>query len=102
MSGWSKLKRKVDRWCEITEPWRVHDIRRACASGMQRLGVDREVIAACLNHSIPGVTSVYMRDKLEPQKRKALDAWAAHLEGILSGEAAASNVVPLVSTGETT
>ncbi len=79
MSGWSKLKRKIDRRCEITEPWRVHDVRRTCASGMQRLGVDREVIAACLNHSIPGVTSVYMRDKLEPQKREALQAWAGHV-----------------------
>ncbi len=79
MSGWSKLKRKIDRRCEITEPWRVHDVRRTCASGMQRLGVDREVIAACLNHSIPGVTSVYMRDKLEPQKHEALQAWAGHV-----------------------
>ncbi len=79
MSGWSRLKKKVDRRCEIKEPWWVHDLRRTCASGLQRIGVDREVIAACLNHSIPGVTSVYMRDKLEPQKREALQAWAGYV-----------------------
>ena len=79
MSGWSKLKRKIDRRCEITEPWRVHDVRRTCASGMQRIGIDRETIAAVLNHRIEGVTSIYMRDKLEPQKRKAFQAWAGHV-----------------------
>jgi len=79
MSGWSKLKRNLDRRCAITEPWRIHDLRRTCASGLQRLGVDREVIAAVLNHSIPGITSRYMRDRLEPQKREALNAWADHV-----------------------
>ncbi len=83
MSGWSKLKRNLDRRCAIEEPWRIHDLRRSCASGMQRLGVDREVIAACLNHSIPGITSVYMRDRLEPQKREALKTWADHVGGIV-------------------
>lgn len=88
MSGWSKLKLKVDERCEIEMPWRVHDLRRTCASGMQRLGVDREVIAVCLNHAIPGITSVYMRDKLEPQKREALQSWADHVGGIFERAAA--------------
>ena len=88
MSGWSKLKRYLDRRCAIQEPWQVHDLRRTCASGMQRIGVEREVIAACLNHSIPGVTSTYMRDRLEPQKREALNAWADHVGGLV-GRAAA-------------
>jgi integrase len=83
MSGWSKLKLKVDKRCEIDTPWRVHDLRRSAASGMQRLGVDRETISAVLNHSISGVTSVYMRDRLEPQKREALKTWADHVGGIV-------------------
>ena len=83
MSGWSKLKLKLDKRCEIAEPWRVHDLRRSAASGMQRLGVDRETISVVLNHSISGVTSVYMRDRLEPQKREALKTWADHVGGIV-------------------
>jgi len=87
MSGWSKLKRKLDSRCKILEPWRVHDLRRTCASGLQRLGFDREVVAACLNHSIPGVTGRYMRDELGPQKRKALHAWADHVGGLVGSAA---------------
>jgi len=85
MSGWSKLKRNLDRRCEIAEPWRIHDLRRTAASGMQRLepSIDREVIAAVLNHSIPGVTSRYMKDRLEPQKREALSAWSDHVAGLV-------------------
>jgi integrase len=79
MSGWGKLKIKLDERCAIEEPWRVHDLRRTTASGMQRLGVDRETIAAVLNHSLPGITSIYMRDRLEPQKREALNLWADHV-----------------------
>jgi integrase len=32
------------------EPWRVHDLRRTCASGLQKLGVRVEVIERCLGH----------------------------------------------------
>ena len=83
MSGWGPLKKRLDKQCRITEPWVVHDLRRSFASGLMRLGVDREVIAGCLNHSQPGVTSLYMRDKLEPQKREAWEAWSSHVGGLV-------------------
>jgi hypothetical protein len=31
-------------------PWRLHDLRRTRASGMQRLGVRTELIERALNH----------------------------------------------------
>jgi integrase len=83
MSGWGKLKLRLDVRCEIEKPWQTHDLRRSCASGLQRLGVDRETISAVLNHSIAGVTGVYMRDRLEPQKREALHVWADHVAEVV-------------------
>lgn len=79
------------------EPWRVHDLRRTFATGMQRLGVRFEVTEAILNHvsgSKSGVAGVYQRHDWKEEKRAALDAWAVHLERIVGG-AELSNVIAL-------
>lgn len=58
--------------------WRVHDIRRTVATGLQRLGVRLEVTEAVLNHvagSRAGVAGVYQRHDWKNEKRAALDAW---------------------------
>ncbi len=71
-----------------TEAWQVHDLRRTLATGMQRLGVRFEVTEAILNHvsgSKSGVAGVYQRHDWREEKRDALDAWAAHVQRIVSG-----------------
>jgi integrase len=78
-------------------PWTFHDLRRTAASGMARLGIAVNVIEAVLNHTggeISGVTAVYNRHKYLAEKRLALEAWAAHVSGLVNARAA-SNVVPL-------
>ena len=60
-------------------PWRLHDIRRTGATGLQRLGFRLEVIEATLGHtagSRAGVAGVYQRHKFANEVRQALDAWA--------------------------
>ena len=67
--------------------WRIHDLRRSCASGMQALGIRHEVIERCLNHvsgSFSGVAGTYQRDKLMPERREALQRWAAHVKSLVS------------------
>ena len=61
--------------------WRLHDLRRSVASGMQRLGVKPEVIDKCLNHSavVKGVAAVYLREQYLPERRTAYDLWGAHI-----------------------
>jgi integrase len=100
-SGWSKCKKRLD--AKIKEksgkalpPWRQHDFRRACASGMQRLGVRVEVIERVLNHvsgSFRGVAGIYQRDPLSDDVRAALHRWSEHLTAIVSGDE--RNVVSL-------
>jgi integrase len=98
-AGWSAAKKSIDARIATASgqplaPWRVHDLRRSAATGMAVLGVEPFVIECVLNH-VTGVRSsiskVYNRHGYEPQKRQALDRWAAHLMDLVEG----SNVIPL-------
>jgi integrase len=92
ISGFSKAKRKLDAAVEAqlgarcpVATWRVHDIRRTAATGLQRLGVRFEVTEAVLNHlsgAKSGVAGVYQRHDWADEKRAALDSWAEHLAAI--------------------
>ncbi len=83
------------------ENFTPHDLRRTAASGMTSLGIPRLVVGKLLNHAEPGVTAIYDRHGYDAEKRHALEAWAAHLESILSGKPKADNVVALATAGET-
>ena len=105
-SGHSRAKARLDK--EIAAiaskeeiqppaPWRVHDLRRTLATGLQRLGVRFEVTEAVLNHvsgSRGGVAGIYQRHDWADEKRAAVEAWARHVEGLLSGKDK-TNVVAL-------
>ncbi len=78
-----------------------HDLRRTAATGMTALGINRLVVSKILNHVETSVTAIYDRHTYDSEKRHALEAWAAHLEGILSGKPKADNVVTLATAAET-
>jgi len=78
--------------------WRVHDLRRTLATGLQRLGVRFEVTEAVLNHTSGargGIAGVYQRHDWKEEKRAALDAWARHLESLSEPKPVASNVIAI-------
>lgn len=82
--------------CPI-QPWRVHDLRRTLATGLQRLGVRFEVTEAVLNHvsgARSGVAGIYQRYDWREEKQSALEAWARHIETIAAG-AEKTNVVAI-------
>lgn len=53
---------------------------------MQDLGIRPDVIGAVLNHSLGGVSAIYMRSELEGAKRAALLAWSNEVERIVGAE----------------
>jgi integrase len=68
--------------------WRVHDLRRTLATGLQRLGVRLEVTEAVLNHlsgSRAGIVAVYQQHDWASEKRDALRSWAAAVLAIVAG-----------------
>jgi integrase len=95
VSGWSKIKQRLDQAMKIP-PWRLHDLRRTAVTGMAELGIRPDVIERAVNHvsgTRGGIAGVYNRSELLPERRAALERWALHVEGIVTGHAA--KVVPL-------
>jgi integrase len=81
VSGWSRAKRNADELSKVKD-WRIHDLRRTVATGLQKLGVNLQTIEAVLGHtsgSRSGVVGVYQRHSFDAEKRAALEAWAAHV-----------------------
>jgi integrase len=79
--GWGAAKRRVDSIAGI-QPWRIHDLRRTTATGLQKLKTPLQVTEAILGHtagSRAGVIGIYQRHDYADEKRAALEAWGAHV-----------------------
>ena len=61
--NWGQAKARIDATTGINEPWVIHDLRRTCATGMQKLGVQLQVVEAVLRHvgTRAGIVGVYQR-----------------------------------------
>lgn len=102
-SGFSAAKKRIDdRMAELAagdvKPWRLHDLRRTCATRLARLGVQPIVIDCLLNHISGvrgGVHGVYNVHAYEQERREALDAWARQVMRIVEPDSEASNVIAL-------
>jgi integrase len=95
ISGWSAIKRRLDASMKIP-PWRLHDTRRTFVTGLAELGIRPDVIELAVNHVSGlrgGIAGVYNRSELLSERRAALERWAAHVKGLVSGYEA--KVVPL-------
>jgi integrase len=91
VSGFSKMKRRLDALMPNVPPWRIHDLRRTCATGMAEIGIAPHVIELCLNHisgARAGVAGIYNRSVQMPERRAAMERWASHVEGLVSGKPA--------------
>src|SRR5207302_9824384 len=88
------IYRAADRIREASGvDFKPHDLRRSVATFLtSELGVSRLVVSKLLNHVETGVTKVYDRASYDREKQAALNAWAAHLESIVTGTAKASVV----------
>lgn len=95
MKSYSKAKAELDAAITMAraddgplKPWRVHDLRRTCATGLQKMGTRLEVTEAVLNHvsgSKGGIVGVYQHYDWASEKRDALRAWAAAVAAIAAG-----------------
>ena len=114
VSGFSKIKKRLDllmleearketgkadlRLFEMA-PWQIHDLRRTASTGMAGIGILPHIIEAALNHvsgAKADVAGTYNREMYEEEKRAALQRWAAHIAGIVSGRKGAK-VLPIAA-----
>ena len=90
ISGWSRAKENIDKVMGARlhdcKPWRIHDLRRTGATGLERLGIKQQVVEALLGHiagSRAGVIGIYQRHTYEEEKRDAIEKWAGHIACLL-------------------
>jgi len=92
IAAWDKHKRRIGAQAGIAyNAWRLHDLRRTCASGMQKLGISVPVIEKALNHTsgtFRGIVGVYQRHDYADEIRIALQRWADRVEEIAGGKPA--------------
>jgi integrase len=77
-NDWHRNKSVLDARLGLA-PWRLHDLRRTCATGMAELGVQPHIVEAVLNHISghkAGVAGIYNRAKYADEMRDALQRWA--------------------------
>jgi integrase len=80
-----------------------HDLRRTGATNLtsERVGIPRFVVSQVIAHSgdTGGAAAVtgrhYDMNDYLPEKRRALDAWAALLDQIVAGKQRPDNVIPM-------
>jgi integrase len=88
LSAWAKPKADLDDVCGVTD-WRIHDLRRTVATGMQKLGVTLQTVEAVLGHtsgSRGGIVGIYQRHDYATEKRAALEAWGSHVVSLIEGQ----------------
>src|SRR5262249_11344085 len=101
ISGFDWRKRQLDeainqvrgeRGAGLIAGWRLHDLRRTVATGLERMGVPLTVTEAVLGHtsgSKGGIVGVYQRHAYRDEKLRALEAWGRHVDGLLTPAPAA-------------
>lgn len=87
VSGLSKAKQRLDKAAGV-KGFILHDLRRTVRTALSRLGFEKHVCDRVLGHATHDVSRHYDHWSHLPQKREALDAWAAHLARIVEGGAA--------------
>jgi integrase len=89
INNWDQLKQRLSAAAGIDpKSWRIHDLRRTTATGMQKLGTRIEVIEQALNHtggSRAGVTGTYQKHDYRTEVGIALAAWGDRVEQLASG-----------------
>lgn len=87
------LYRAFERGGLGTRKFTPHDTRSTAKGHMRNLGVSREISEIALNHTLKGMEAVYdVREEI-PERRRALELWAAFLSACEKGEV--WNVVPI-------
>jgi len=86
VSGYSKIKDRLDRHMTGSAPWILHDLRRTATTGMAKLNVAPHIVDKILNHTagtIRGVAATYNRFDYLPERKAALEAWSQHVADLV-------------------
>ncbi len=90
---WAAIQRAFERGDIDIRRFTPHDTRSTAKGHMRNLGVSNEVSELALNHKLKGMEGIYDVREDIPERRMALELWAAFLGNCASGTD--WNVTPL-------
>jgi integrase len=92
VSGWGCAKTSISTKAGIDAgSWRLHDLRRTAASGMQKLGTAVHVVEKALNHmsgTFSGITGTYQTHDYADEVTVALQKWGDRVARLVGGRPA--------------
>ncbi|MBW3096239.1 tyrosine-type recombinase/integrase [Pseudohoeflea coraliihabitans] len=97
ISGFGRLKQRLDAAFADAEDWRFHDLSRTMATNMAMLRVAPHIIEAVLNHKsgiVSGVAAIYNRHAYLDEKREALELWAKKIGELTRTTSSTTNALP--------
>jgi len=83
---WSALKRAFERGDIDIRRFTPHDTRSTAKGHMRNMGVSREISEIALNHVLKGVEGIYDVRTEIPERREALELWAAFIVACEKGQ----------------
>jgi integrase len=96
---WSRSRAALDNVIGGERPdWVLHDLRRLASTTMHdKLGIAPHIVERVLAHvgHQSGVAGTYNKAEYISEKRRALDRWAAYVDGAMAGRPSGAQVVQL-------
>jgi integrase len=83
ISGFAKLKARLDRRVGDFADWTLHDIRRTMRTHLSALPISGTVAEMMIGHKQRGIRAVYDRYSYLEEQRAGFELWAARLRSIV-------------------
>jgi integrase len=82
---WASIARAFDRSAIEIRRFTPHDTRSTAKGHMRNMGIKNEITEIALNHKLKGMEGIYdVREEI-PERRDALERWAAFIEACENG-----------------
>lgn len=82
---WAAITRAFDRGDIDVRRFTPHDTRSTAKGHMRNMGIPNDITEIALNHALKGMEAVYdVREEI-PERRQALEKWAAFIEACETG-----------------
>jgi integrase len=92
---WAAIARAFERKAIEIRRFTPHDTRSTAKGHMRNMGISREISEIALNHTLKGMEAIYdVREEI-PERRQALEKWAAFIVACETGTPAPSNVIKM-------
>ena len=84
---WAAITRAFERGDIDVRRFTPHDTRSTAKGHMRNMGIPNEITEIALNHKLKGMEAVYdVREEI-PERRQALEKWAAFIDHCQTGRA---------------